>query len=252
MAEWTGQKRTLNSIDPVGKTPVDAASDNVPPSPPAPGAEHSPQRPGETPDAPDLLGKPRGSAQPLASVMRPLTEYGTAQSILGMYTFPAGVEVKPEDFEQGPSAQEEQRRAHPALLTPARPLSGYGLGLGRSAPELPSEALEAVGDAQAVTTSADAGSAASAPAVGAPQGGNTVPAPVDATGPLGPPTVPEGAVAGNGATECPSGFPIKGNAQSMLYHDHTSRSYARTAAEFCFSTPEAAQAAGYRAARDHS
>jgi hypothetical protein len=247
MAEWTGQKRTLNSIDPVGTPPVDAASDHVPPSPAAPGAEHSPQRPGETPDTPDLVGKPRGSMQPLASVMRPLTEYGTAQRILGMYTFAAGAEVKPEDWEQGPSAQEEQRKAHTSLLTPDRPLSGYGLGLGRSAPELPAETLEAIGDAQAATTPADAGAAAlAAPA----QAENVIAAPVDATGPLGPSRVPEGAVAGNGSPECPAGYPIKGNQQSMLYHDQTSRSYARTIAEFCFSTPEAAQAAGFRAARD--
>jgi len=227
MAEWTGQKRTLNSIDPVGKPPVDAASDHVPPSPPAPGAEHSPQRPGETPDTPALIGKPRGSAKPLASVRRPLTEYGTAQRILGMYSFAPGAEVKPEDWEQGPSAQEEQRKANPALLTPSRPLSGYGLGLGHSAPALSVETLEAIGDAEAITTSADAGAAASA-------------------------AVPEGAVAGNGTSECPPGFPIKGNAQSMLYHDSSSRSYSRTIPEFCFATPEAAQAAGYRAARDHS
>jgi hypothetical protein len=230
MAEWTGQKRTLNSIDPVGPSPVDAASDHVPPSPVAPGAEHSPQRPGETPDTPDLIGKPRGSMQPLASVLRPLTEYGTAQHVLGMYSFAPGAEVKPEDWEQGPSAFEEQRKAHPALLTPDRPLSGYGLGLGRSAPELPAETLEALGDAQAVTTPAESGSVAPAP------GGAT--------------TVPAGAVAGNGAIECPPGFPIKGNQHSMLYHDVKSRSYARTTAEFCFATPEAAQAAGFRAARD--
>lgn len=252
MAEWTGRKRTLNSIEPVGTPPVDAGSGNEPPTPPAPGAVHSPQRPGETPDAPDLIGKPRGSAEPLASLWRPLTEYGTAQRILGMYTFPADAEVKPEDWEQGPSAQEEQRKAHPAMLTPARPLPGYGLGLGRSAPELPAESLEAIGDAQAVTTPADAGAAASAAGAAPSQAGTAVPAPADATGPLGPPTVPEGAVAGHGTTECPPGFPIKGNQQSMLYHDGTSRTYARTTAEFCFSTPEAAQAAGFRAARDHS
>jgi hypothetical protein len=186
--------------------------------------------------------------QPLASVVRPLTEYGTAQRILGMYTFAAGAEVKPEDWEQGPSSQEEQRKAHTSLLTPARPLSGYGLGLGRSAPELPAETLEAIGDAQAATTPADARAAGTAPV----QAGNAVAAPVDATGPLGAPTVPEGAVAGNGTTECPPGFPIKGNQHSMLYHEQTSRSYARTTAEFCFATPEAAQAAGFRAARDSS
>jgi hypothetical protein len=175
-----------------------------------------------------------------------LTEYGTAQRILGMYNFVTGAEVKPEDWEQGPSAQEEQRKANSALLTPPRPLSGYGLGLGHSAPALSIETLEAIGDAQAVTTSADAGAAPIS------QSGAAVAAPVDATGPLGPATTPEGAVAGNGTTECPSGFPIKGNAQSMLYHDASSRSYARTAAEFCFASPEAAEAAGYRPARDHS
>jgi hypothetical protein len=252
MAEWTGRKRTLNSIEPVGTPPVDAASGNEPPSPRAPGAEHSPQHPGETPDTPDLIGKPRGSMQPLASVWRPLTEYGTAQRILGMYTFPAGAEVKPEDWEQGPSAQEEQRKAHPSLLTPARPLPGFGLGLGRTAPELPAETLEAIGDAQAVTTPADAGAATTAAVGATPQAGTAIAPPVDATGPLGPSTVPEGAVAGNGTIECPPGFPIKGNQHSMLYHDQTSRSYARTAAEFCFSTPEAAQAAGFRPARDSS
>ncbi len=77
-------------------------------------------------------------------------------------------------------------------------------------------------------------------------------APVDATGPLGSPTMPQGAVAGNGTTECPPGFPIKGNQHSMLYHEQSSRSYPRTTAEFCFATPEAAQAAGFRAARDSS
>ena len=111
MAEWTGQKRTLNSIEPVGKPPVDSASDHVPPSPPAPGAEHSPQLPGETPDAPDLIGKPRGSAQPLTSLRRPLTQFGTAESILGLYAFAAGAEVKPEDWEQGPSSLEERLKA---------------------------------------------------------------------------------------------------------------------------------------------
>ena len=60
MAEWTGRKRTLNSIEPVGTPPVDAASGNEPPTPPAPGAEHSPQRPGETPDAPDSADMEEG------------------------------------------------------------------------------------------------------------------------------------------------------------------------------------------------
>lgn len=250
MAEWNGQKRTINSIDPMHDPPVDDSTLHVPPVPPAPGAEHSPQLPGETPDKPDLRGKPRGSAQPLASVRRPLTEYGSAQRILGMYYFPAGTEIEPEDWEQGPSALEEQRKANPDLLTPPRPLSGYGLGLGRTAPALPTETLEAVGDAQAVTT--PVAGAADTPAPVPAQADPATAAPVDATGPLGRTTAPEGAVAGNGTIDCPPGFPIKGNRQSMLYHDETSRSYARTAAEFCFSTAEAAAAAGFRPARDNS
>ncbi len=246
MAEWTGQKRTLNSIEPVGKPPVDSASDNVPPSPPAPGAEHSPQRPGETPDAPDLIGKPRGSAQPLTSLRRPLTQYGTAESILGLYSFAAGAEVKPEDWEQGPSSLEERLKADPALLTPERPLAGYGLGLGRSAPVLPVETLEAIGDAQAVTSPAEAVTAAPAAVAALPNAGSTA----SAAGLIRRPTTPEGAVVGNGTAECPPGFLIKGNQQSMLYHEQSSRSYGRTIAEFCFATPEAAQAAGFRPARD--
>ena len=247
MAEWTGRKRTLNSIVPVGNPPVDAASDPVPPSPTAPGAEHSPQRPGETPDKPALVGKPRGSFQPLSAVRRPLTEYGTAQRVLGMYTPPPGVEMKPENWEQGPAAQEETRRAHPALGTPRRPLSGYGLGLGRSAAvaELADEALEAIGDAQAATT--PVADAAAAPAASAP----AAPAAPAAMGLTAQGAVPAGAVKGDGTHTCPPEYPIKGNAQSMLYHDSTSRSYSRTIAEFCFTTADAAQAAGFRAARDH-
>ena len=45
--------------------------------------------------------------------------------------------------------------------------------------------------------------------------------------------------------EAPEGFPIKGNADSMLYHVPDSPFYGRTVAEAWFATPEAAEAAGF-------
>jgi hypothetical protein len=43
----------------------------------------------------------------------------------------------------------------------------------------------------------------------------------------------------------PEGFPIKGNADSMLYHEPGSRHYERTKAEVWFATAEDAEAAGF-------
>ncbi len=46
-------------------------------------------------------------------------------------------------------------------------------------------------------------------------------------------------------TEAPAGYPIKGNASSMLYHVPDSPSYGATVPEVWFATPEAAEAAGF-------
>ena len=43
----------------------------------------------------------------------------------------------------------------------------------------------------------------------------------------------------------PEGFPIKGNDSSKLYHVPDSRSYEQVAAEVWFTSPEAAEAAGF-------
>ncbi|MEI6495080.1 MAG: 50S ribosomal protein L4 [Actinomycetota bacterium] len=45
--------------------------------------------------------------------------------------------------------------------------------------------------------------------------------------------------------QAPKGFPIKGNADSMLYHMPGSRYYKATIAEAWFATEQAAQAAGF-------
>ncbi len=49
-----------------------------------------------------------------------------------------------------------------------------------------------------------------------------------------------------GSCECPSDRPIKGNAQSGIYHMPDGVYYDRTCAERCFATEDEAQDAGYR------
>lgn len=52
---------------------------------------------------------------------------------------------------------------------------------------------------------------------------------------------------GNGS--CPSEFPIKGNANSSLYHVPDSPYYYRTKAEVCFANEETARKMGYYSAK---
>ena len=58
---------------------------------------------------------------------------------------------------------------------------------------------------------------------------------------------PTSAVRADGTTECPPGYPVKGNADSGLYHEPTSSAYGQTIPEFCFSSASAAEAAGFHA-----
>jgi len=62
-------------------------------------------------------------------------------------------------------------------------------------------------------------------------------------------TLPAGSVAGSGESECAEGYPIKGNASSMIYHLPGQSSYDNTIPEICFATEEDAAAAGYRASK---
>jgi hypothetical protein len=44
---------------------------------------------------------------------------------------------------------------------------------------------------------------------------------------------------------CPAGYPVKGNANSHLYHLPESPYYTKTIAEFCFDSAEAARKNGF-------
>lgn len=57
--------------------------------------------------------------------------------------------------------------------------------------------------------------------------------------------VPKGAKLFDGSKDAPAGYPIKGNADSGLYHTPDSSGYAQTIPEIWFATEADAQAAGY-------
>ena len=61
--------------------------------------------------------------------------------------------------------------------------------------------------------------------------------------------IPFGAILGDGTASCPPDYPIKGNQQSLIYHEPGQSSYAATIPEFCFASGEAAEAAGFRQSR---
>ena len=90
---------------------------------------------------------------------------------------------------------------------------------------------------------ASAGTASGAPQSSGGSHGTTA---VLEAGPHGP-----GSHAPLPDNSAPSGFTIKGNADSMLYHRPDSRSYKVTIAEMWFDTPERAEAAGFRLANTH-
>jgi hypothetical protein len=61
--------------------------------------------------------------------------------------------------------------------------------------------------------------------------------------------LPENAMRGTGARDCPPGFPVKGNLPSRVYHVPGQATYERTTPEICFASDEAAAAGGFRPAR---
>ena len=117
------------------------------PVPEAPGAVWSPQIPGQVPDRSPVPGEGVLPVPPADTPRPPLTEFGTAQRIVGIYAPKDGNDDDPARFELGPTSYEEMRKANPALRTPVRPTSGYQLADGSrlsvGSPAL--EGTEAVG-----------------------------------------------------------------------------------------------------------
>ena len=59
------------------------------------------------------------------------------------------------------------------------------------------------------------------------------------------PELPKGAKAPLKSGGAPKGYPVKGNADSGLYHEPEGQWYEQTEAEFYFKTAEDAEAAGF-------
>jgi len=57
------------------------------------------------------------------------------------------------------------------------------------------------------------------------------------------------SLPGNGTHDAPDGYPVKGNQRSGIYHVPGGFAYDRTIASIFFRSPEAAERAGYRAAK---
>lgn len=57
------------------------------------------------------------------------------------------------------------------------------------------------------------------------------------------------SVPADGTSVCPIDYPIKGNGRSGIYHPPGAFAYERTVPTICFRTAEAAERAGFRAAR---
>jgi micrococcal nuclease len=104
-------------------------------------------------------------------------------------------------------------------------LANHSNGIGEGSPGCDGGS----GGAATVSSSASATSSATASSSAEPSGGGV------------PPISEE---------DCPPSAPIKGNADSGIYHTQSSATYDETHPEECFASEAAAQAAGYRAARD--
>jgi hypothetical protein len=62
--------------------------------------------------------------------------------------------------------------------------------------------------------------------------------------------VPPGAISGDGSRDCPPTYPIKGDQETMSYHEPGTPTYPATIPHLCFSSAGSAQAAGFSPTRD--
>jgi hypothetical protein len=128
------------------------------------------------------------------------------------------------------------------------PLAGAMETIRNVAAQVATAATEVTGFGPAQTDSeaAEAEAGDSTP-IGTDRPAEPMSATTAATTPVDDLTLPANAVRGDGSNVCPEAYPIKGNASSMIYHVPGRPAYDRTVPEFCFTTVEAAEAAGFRA-----
>ncbi len=109
--------------------PIDPQRANVPG---APGGTWSPQVPGQVPDRSSVPDHGELPVElPTDGTHRPISEYGTAQRIMGVYEATDADRNDPARFEQATATYEEVRKADPSLRTPIRPTAGYALADGK-------------------------------------------------------------------------------------------------------------------------
>jgi hypothetical protein len=112
----------------------------------SPGARRSPQIPGKVPDRSTVPGHFATQVPKPTTVMRPLTQYQTAQEITKRFRQYPADQITPEQFEQANASFEEIRKAHPAQNPPVRPSRGYALQAGDEAAALPEKVEEQAGE----------------------------------------------------------------------------------------------------------
>ena len=112
----------------------------------SPGARRSPQIPGKVPDRSTVPGHFAIQVPKPVSVMRPLTQYQTAQEISKRFRQYPADQITPEQFEQANASFEEIRKAHPADNPPVRPSRGHALQIGEEAAALPETVEEQAGE----------------------------------------------------------------------------------------------------------
>lgn len=162
----------------------------------------------------------------------------------------AVIELIGEETVSTQASRTTRRAASGSQRRGASPVAGQVSGTAASVPAAAGTGASATGTADAdADASSDQTSAAGSedPAEGAIEAGDAgAAAEVEESAstedrPFGPDSR---AALEDGSR--PEGFPIKGNADSMLYHLPDSAFYARTDAEVWFASPEAAEAAGFQ------
>jgi hypothetical protein len=73
------------------------------------------------PDRTTIPGRIDEPTPAATSKVRPLSQYGSAEALAGVFTRHSMAEIEPGDFEQADATLEELRKAIPAQLTPVRP-----------------------------------------------------------------------------------------------------------------------------------